>query len=166
MKLTWLLAFKVFIVLFWIGNLLLLIIAGLESRRGIMYLFLNDFMFDFFFIIGICGAFSLMLEKFYENIMFKYFILSFLLVSCYFFLFITLQFVGVAKSSLKGIYLSLNGLLIHYCINFIFFCLSVFGIYSLFRNNTKFLYICFLCTLLYLFMYVFFYGAIIRDSPI
>ncbi|WP_276953376.1 hypothetical protein [Helicobacter rodentium] len=68
MKLSWLLIFKVFIVLFWIANLAFLIVAGLKSSRGIMYHFLNNFMFQGFFILGICNVFISALEKFYDGL--------------------------------------------------------------------------------------------------
>lgn len=164
MKFTWLLAFKIFIALFWLVIIVLLLFAVINSSKGIVYYLFNDFMFQYFLLIGFLGLLSIALEKFYSNIIFKYFIFSFFLASCYCFLCITFEFMGVAKSNLKGIYLTFNSLLIHYCINCIFFCLSIFGIYNLFRNNVKFLYICF--TLLYLFMYIFFYGAVVWDSPI
>ncbi|EAI0449468.1 hypothetical protein GZ693_002125 [Campylobacter coli] len=165
-KLTWILVFKIFITLFWIANINLLFYAAITSSKGISYYLFNDYMFQYFLLIGVFGLFSIFLEKFYRNAMCKYFILSFLLISYYFFLHITAQFLGITSSRSKGYYFTFYTLLLHYIVNFILISLSTLEIYGVLKNSKKIIYFGFLCTLLYLSMYIFFYGAVIWDRPI
>ncbi|TLD79683.1 hypothetical protein LS70_009780 [Helicobacter sp. MIT 11-5569] len=85
MKLTWQTAFKAFIALFWVTNISLLLYGAMSSSKGIANHLLGDFMSQFFLIIGILGILSVIVEIFYKNIIYKYFVLSFLLVSYFFF---------------------------------------------------------------------------------
>lgn len=152
---------KIFIILFWLISFGSLIAMGLDDHRGFVYLLLCKFIFQFFVIIGICGILSCILEKFYENIIYKYFMFSFALVACFFFLDITAQLCGIQKPFYKGIDVSFYGLLVIYFINILNIVWILFGIYGIFKNNMKIARLGFFASVSYIFLYILFYGQIV-----
>ena len=158
---------KIFIILFWIVSNSLLIMFVIDSSRSFLFYLTNDFMFLFFFIIGIFGILSTFLEKLYRGLMIRYFVFSFFVTSCFLFVNITLIFFGLLQPrGLKGHYLTFNDLLFHYCVNFAFFCVSLFGIYAIYKNKKKYVAICLALVVLHIVLYLFFYGAVLWHSPI
>ncbi|RDU60226.1 hypothetical protein CQA44_10690 [Helicobacter sp. MIT 14-3879] len=159
MKPTWFLTFKVFIALFWIGSLVFLIVAGLESRRGIIYHFLNDFVFQGLFILGICSIFISALEKFYKNITITYFlvwyfgfpILFTIRFNCSFFI----QEITINNLIEMGFYIGF----------FLFTFLSILGFISWIKERYVIFIICFIVCIFFYCPFLLFATFVLYGSP-
>ncbi|MCX2683920.1 hypothetical protein OQH60_08635, partial [Campylobacter sp. MIT 21-1685] len=65
MKFTWLLAFKIFIVLLWILCMIVFMSGAINSQRT--FLELLDWDIALIFVIILLGCLSVILEKFYKK---------------------------------------------------------------------------------------------------
>ncbi|OCR03323.1 hypothetical protein BA184_09150 [Helicobacter pullorum] len=160
MQFSWLLALKIILVLFWVVGIVFLWIAGIESKEGIIYLLLHDVLFQVCLVICVLGIASAILERFYHNVIYKYFFGVSCGIACALFLYITAQFLGIVQSFPKAVYMAFDKLLIHYVINLLLFCLIIFGIYGFCKKNMKMIVLGFFSTVLYIMLYIFFYGHI------
>ena len=156
-KLSWLLELKIIPVLFWMIGIVFLCLVGVESREGIVYLLLHDVLFQVCLVICVLGMASVILERFYNNMIHKYFFAVFCGTACVLFLYITAQFLGFIQSYPKAMLMAFDELLILYVINLLLFCLVIFGIYGFCKKNIKMIVLGFFSAVLYIMLYIFAY---------
>ncbi len=129
-------------------------------KQRIFVLVLKRFSLSILTLVGFLGVFSLFLARFYRNIHIEYFMFCFFGLSCWFFLGITSQMLGFNEAHPKDEWMSFDWLVFHYCINAIFCCLSIWGIYAIFAKYKKIATLCFASAMLHFCLMLFVYGHI------
>lgn len=153
MKPTWLLAFKIFIVLFWITMLFSLIRDLLFGNYKLEYI-LEDINLDLFLL---CSPLSILFEKFYKkrSLIVTYFLcFSLYMVSYASFGFFT-QYISDLKYNIHFTHwyeLVFHRKTLHISLSFVLMGFGLYGLISYFQNNYQKAISCFI---------IFFLGSIL-----
>ena len=146
-KLTWLLAFKAFITLFWCLGMVGFISIAIDDDKTFWEL-LTRWDIVLIFIVSLLGCLSVVLDFFFRDkrIMIDYFLSFFLLIVCFLFISIFMQYIRFLEYEV--IFTSLLSLVlfkqtIHLSLWFVYFGFTLCGIISYFQKNYKRATLCF-----------------------
>ncbi len=148
---------KIIIATIWWGMIIFIILELLATSKSLSYIFKNYFL-AYIFLVICFGCISSILEIFYKNISFVFFIYITFITSVFAFIVINLKFIGVLPSPLKGFDFDIWGLVRIYIINSIFFLLSIKGLKKYYKKEKFIIY--FLISCLYNALFFLFFNNI------
>lgn len=146
-KLTWILVFKIFIVLFWTFGMVGFIGMVIDNQKTFLEL-LTRWDIVLIFIVILLGCLSVVLDFFFRDkrIMTDYFLSFFLLIVCFLFISIFMQYIRFLEY--RFIFTNLLSLVlfeqtIYLSLWFVYLGFALCGIISYFQKNYKRATLCF-----------------------